>query len=380
VTGTRGRNSTALATNSAVLPVSNFYRDSVSLSWQIDLWGQIRRTIESNEASAQVSAENLRGALLSAQAALVQAWVQRRVNEAQQRLLEQTQRALERSLQVTRDRYEAGVAPRTDVTQAETQLLNARAQAIELGVAHAQLSHAIAVLTGRPPGALSISASTTVPQLPPIPRMLPSQLLERRPDIVGAERQVASANALVGVAETAFYPTLSLSSALGITSDLVSRLASVPYHYWSVGPTVAAPIFDNGLRKAQLAQAQAAWEQTVAQYRQTVLVAFQEVEDALATLQVLEKEAGVQEQVVASAKQTLELTENQYLAGTVSYLNVVTAQTTLLAAQNAALDLQNRRLVAAITLIRASGGDLDNGSAAVTGVQSTPKSSAASGG
>ena len=359
VSGTRGRNATALSPASANLPVTEFYRKTLGISGEADLWGRIRRSVGAGQATLQASSADVRAATLSAQATLVQAWLALRVNEAQQRLWVQAEAAFERSLQITRHRYDAGVAPRSDVTQARTQLLNARAQAIDLQVQRAQLAHAIAVLAGRPPSAVRIASATEVPGLPILPSVLPSEVLQRRPDILAAERRVAAANAQIGVARAAFYPTLTLGASGGMTGIDVANLASLPYRFWSLGPSMAAALFDNGLRAAQTAQAVAHWERAVAQYRQAVLTAFQEVEDALSTLRILAAEAQVQATLVASARETLALIENQYLAGTVSYLNVVTAQTTLLSAQRAALDIEGRRLAAALALMRATGGEVD---------------------
>jgi NodT family efflux transporter outer membrane factor (OMF) lipoprotein len=357
---TRGRNAGVSATSSSSstsAPATDTYRESIGVSWEVDLWGRIRRTIEANEASAAAGKADLEAAVLSAQAALAQAYLQLRVIDAQRRLLDETASAYERSLRITENRYAAGVAARTDVTQAQTQLLAARAQAIDLGAQRAQLEHAIAVLAGRPPSALSIAADEAVPVLPEPPAALPSTLLERRPDVIAAERRMAAANAQIGVAQAAFFPTLTLGASGGIASSSVTHLLSLPYRFWSVGPSLAATLFDAGLRSAQKDNAIAGYDRSVATYRQAVLTAFQEVEDNLAVLRVLAQEASVQREVVRYADETLAQVNNQYLAGTVSYLNVVTAQTTLLSARRTELDITGRRLVASLQLLRALGGD-----------------------
>lgn len=354
-----GRNASAAAISSvnASAPINKTYRESLSLGWEADVWGRIRRAIEASEAAAQASEADLQAALLSAQATLVQSYLQLRVIESQRQLLDDTTMAYERSLQITRNRYEAGVAARSDVSQAQTQLLSARSQAIDLQVTRAQTEHAIAALIGRPPSALQIPVTAVVPAPPALPLSLPSELLERRPDIAGAERRVAAANAQIGVAQAAFFPTISLGGTFGITSSVISNLASLPYRYWSIGPSLAATLFDNGLRSAQKESAVAAWERTVAIYRQTVLTAFQDVEDNLVALRVLEQEDLVQREVVRSAGEALEQVNNQYLAGTVSFLNVITAQATLLNARSTLLGISGRRLSAAVGLQRALGGD-----------------------
>ncbi|MFT3802056.1 MAG: efflux transporter outer membrane subunit [Burkholderiaceae bacterium] len=357
-THTRGRNAAVQATNSvsASAPITETNRLTLSASWEADLWGRVRRNVESNEASAAASEADLRAAVLSAQATLVQTYLQLRISDAQRKLLEETVAAYERSLEITSNRYDAGVAARTDVSQAQTQLLNARAQVLDLAVSRGQLEHAIAALIGRPPSALSIRPTDEVPALPAVPAIVPSTLLERRPDIGGAERRVAAANAQIGVAQAAFYPTLSLSAAGGTASNAWSNLLSMPYRFWSLGPSLALTLFDAGNRSAVRDQAVARYDQAVATYRQTVLTAFQEVEDNLLALHGLAREEALQREVVDSAAQTLELTNNQYLAGTVSYLNVVTAQTASYSARATALTLASRRLVASAVLMKAMGG------------------------
>ncbi|OIQ87196.1 outer membrane protein OprM precursor [mine drainage metagenome] len=341
--------------------VGNTDRLSLSAAWEADVWGRIARTVEANQAQAQASAADLRAALLSAQATLVQSYLQLRVNDAEHKLLDQTIAAYRRSLAITRNRYAAGVAGRSDVAQAETQLESTQAQAIDLGVARAQLEHAIAVLDGSPPADFRLPPSDAIPALPTIPVGLPSELLERRPDIAAAERRMAAANAQIGVAQAAFFPSLSISAAGGYQNSSLSQLLTLPNRFWSLGPSLAASLFDAGARRAQRAQAIAAYDQSVAGYRQTVLSAFQEVEDNLAALRILADEAKAQQAARRSAAEALQLTDNQYQAGTVSYLNVVTAQAAALAADRASLAIAGSRLAASVSLQKALGGDWRGG-------------------
>ena len=329
---------------------------SLNSQWEADLWGRLRRTVESVEANAQASAADLAAARLSLQAELAANYFQLRALDAQRQLLDDTVAAFAKSLDLTRNRYAAGVAAKVDVVQGETQLASTRAQAIDLGVQRAQLEHAIAVLVGRPPSAFSIAAvplSATPPRIPP---GLPSELLERRPDIAAAERRVAAANAPIGAAKAAYFPSLILSASYGSRSADAAQWLTAPSRFWSIGPALAQSIFDAGLRRAQTAQAIAAYDATVAEYRQAVLAGFQEVEDTLAALRILEEEAKVQEEAVRAARESVELTLNQYKAGTVSYTNVVTVQTAQLANERAAAGILGRRLVAAVGLIKALGG------------------------
>jgi NodT family efflux transporter outer membrane factor (OMF) lipoprotein len=325
-------------------------------SWELDLWGRVRRSVEANVASEQASAADVEAARLSLQAELAQNYFLLRSVDAQQQIFRDSVRAFTESLKLTQNRYNAGVAARADVVQAQTQLKTTEAQALDLNVQRAQLEHAIAVLTGKPPADFALASAPLDASPPSIPIGLPSELLERRPDIAGAERRVASANAQIGVAQAAYFPTLALSATGGYQSVSVSSLFGTPARFWSLGADLAQVLFDAGLRRARTEQAVALYDQTVASYRQTVLQGFQEVEDNLAALRVLEQEAVVQDEAVALARQSLQLTLNQYKSGIVSYLNVLTAQTTLLAAERTAVDLRNRRLAASIGLIRALGG------------------------
>jgi NodT family efflux transporter outer membrane factor (OMF) lipoprotein len=259
-------------------------------------------------------------------------------------------------LQLTRNQYAVGVAGRADVAQAETQLKSTQAQAIDAAVQRAQLEHAIAILIGKPPAEFSIAAEAVPTVFPAIPVELPSGLLERRPDIAAAERRAAAANAQIGVAESAFFPSVTLSATGGFQSSLLSQLFTLPSRYWSLGPALAQIIFDAGLRRAQTAQAIATYDENVANYRQTVLTGFQEVEDNLAALRILEQEAAVQDEAVKAARESLAIVLNQYRAGTANYLAVVVIQAAALSNERAAISILGRRLTASVVLIKALGG------------------------
>ena len=341
----------------------NSYNVALDVSWEVDLWGRVRRTVEASEASAQASVADLESAKLSAQALLAEDYFLLRVQDAQIRLLNDTVEAYQRSLQLTRNQYAVGVAARADVAQAETQLKSTQAQAIDAGIQRAQLEHAIAVLLGKAPADFSVAAESVPTEFPQIPPGLPSELLERRPDIAAAERRAAAANAQIGVAEAAFFPSLTLSATGGFQSSVLSQLFSLPSRYWSLGAALAQTIFDAGLRRAQTDQAIATYDENVANYRQTVLNGFLEVEDNLAALRILEQEASVQDEAVKSARESLAIALNQYRAGTANYLAVVVVQATALADERAALAIQSRRLSASVTLIKALGGGWNAASA-----------------
>ena len=334
----------------------NTYNASLSTSWEVDLWGRLRRSLEAGDASWKASEAELEAAKLSARAALAQAYFNLRAADSTRRLLEDTVAAYRKSLELTENRYKAGVVPRVDVVQAEVQLKSTQAQLIDLGVERAQFEHAIALLVGEPPANFALAPMQAVIALPALPVGLPSTLLERRPDIAAAERAVAAANARIGVAQAARYPTLNLTGTYGSRSATLGDLFTAPSRLWSIGAAAVAPLFDAGLRKAQSEQAIAVYDEEVAGYRQTVLTAFQEVEDNLAALRILDEEARLQREVVAAAQRAVELTNNQYQAGVVSYLNVITAQATLLSNQRAEANILSRRLTASVVLVRALGG------------------------
>jgi len=356
VSATRSRSSSG--SNSAVISrgVVTSRNAAINADWELDVWGRVRRTVESNVAGAQASAGDLESARLSAQVQLAQSYFQLRQLDTERRLLDDTVQALGVSLELTRNRYSAGVAAKVDVVQAQTLLKTTQAQAIDLGVQRAQLEHAIALLAGKAPADLGIPPGALGALPPPAPVGLPSALLERRPDIAAAERRMAQANAQIGVAKAAYFPQLTLSGTMGYQATSLANWFTAPSRFWSVGPAVAATLFDAGLRKSQTEQAIANYDATVATYRQTVLTALQDVEDNVAALRILEEEAVVQREALEAARQTLELTLNQYKGGVVSYLNVVTAQTTALQNERTAVDLQSRRLQASVLLVRALGG------------------------
>ena len=339
--------------------VTNSYNVALDLSWEIDLWGKIRRGIEANDAAAQASAGDLAAATLSLQALLAQDYLLLRVQDAEIDLLRETVDAYTRSLQLTQNQYKAGVVARGDVAQAEAQLESTRAQLLDATVQRAQLEHAVAVLVGKPPSELSIGPQPLATVFPQIPVTMPSELLERRPDIAAAERRTASANAQIGVAQAAFFPSLTLGATGGVQSSVIGNLLSLPARYWSIGPAIAQAIFDAGLRQAQKTQAIAVWDETVATYRATVLTAFQEVEDNLAALSILEREAAVQDLAVKAARESAAIALNQYKAGTANYLAVVVLQTAALNSERTALAIQGRRLTASVGLIKALGGGWD---------------------
>jgi NodT family efflux transporter outer membrane factor (OMF) lipoprotein len=328
-------------------------------SWELDIWGRVRRTVEANRASAQASAADLEGMRLSSQGTLAQTYFQLHALDSEKQLLEATVIAYQKDLDLTKNRYASGVASREDVLLAETQLKTTQAQAIDVGVQRAQMEHAIALLVGKPPSDFSISIEPLVAVPPSIPVGVPSELLERRPDIAAAERSVAAANAQIGVAVAAFYPTVTLNASGGLEAKNFSNWFAWPSRFWSVGPAITETVFEGGLRRAVTDQARAVYDQNVANYRQTVLTGFQGVEDNLAALRILEQEAQVQEEAVKAAAQSLTVTTNQYKAGIVSYLNVIVAQAILLNNEQTAISILGRRMVASVLLIEALGGGWD---------------------
>ncbi len=334
----------------------NRYSVALDAGWEIDLWGRIRRLVEAARAGEEASAADLEGARLSLQAELATNYFQLRVTDAQRDLLDDTVKAFESSYKVTQNRYTAGVAARVDVVQAESQLLSTRAQAIDLEATHASLEHAIAVLIGAAPADLTIQPAKFQVHMPDVPPGVPSTLLERRPDVAAAERRMAAANARIGVAEAAYFPALSLNGAAGFASDSLKTLFSAPSRFWSIGAGLADTLLDFGARGAAVDTSRAAYEETVANYRQIVLQSFQEVEDNLAAVHWLTEGSKVQEEAARAARESVVLTVNQYKAGTVSYLNVVQVQATQLNEERNTVNLLGRRLAATVALIRAMGG------------------------
>lgn len=339
--------------------ISNSYSASLDASWEPDLWGKVSRTVGAQEASQQSAAADLANARLSAQATLAQTYFSLRSLDAQQKLLDDTVAAFQRSLQLTQNQYAQGVAGRADVIQAQTQLQSAQASAIDNGVARAQDEHAIAVLVGEPASTFSIPPAPLDAVPPQVPVQMPSALLERRPDIASAERKAAAANEEIGVAIAAYFPSLTLSASGGFESSVFSKLLSMPSRFWTLGPSLAGTIFDAGLRRAQTEAARAAYDQQAAAYRQAVLAAFQDVEDNLASQRILAQEIVVQQQAVESAKHALDIITNEYKAGTVAYLNVLTAQTTAFTAEQKLASLAGQRMVSSVGLVKALGGGWD---------------------
>jgi NodT family efflux transporter outer membrane factor (OMF) lipoprotein len=334
----------------------------VDVSWEADTWGSIRRSIRSSAESAQASDAQLENARLSYQAELAQDYFELRGTDGEKELLETTVKSYQDYVKLTQDRFNSGVASGSDVAQAETQLDTARAQMIDFDVARAQYEHAIAVLAGKAPAEVTISYSPIKITPPPVPVGLPSQLLERRPDIANAERQMAEANEQIGIAKAAFYPTIGLttnSAPIGVESTSFLHWISWPSRFWSVGPGLAETVYDAGRRRATLNQNLAAYDATVANYRQTVLAAFQQVEDNLAALRVLENEAQAEDAAVKAAQNSLDISTYQYKAGTVNYLTVITEQAILLQDQVQAVSILTRRMSASVLLIEALGGGWD---------------------
>jgi NodT family efflux transporter outer membrane factor (OMF) lipoprotein len=332
------------------------YLLSLEASYEFDVWGRIRRSVEASTASAQASAADLETARLSIHAELAVNYFALRGLDAQRQLLEFAITAFEKALELTTNRYNAGIASQIEVLQARTQLENTRAQAIEVGVQRALFEHAIAILLGKPPADFSLPQSPIAVLPPAIPIGLPSELLERRPDIAAAERSVAAANAQIGIAQAAFYPTVSLRSIVGLESSSLTNLFSWPSALWSLGASVVEIVFDGGRRHAVTEQTRAAYDATVAIYRQTVLTAFQGVEDTLSTLRILEEQAVQQAKAVQAAEAALLLAINRYKGGISTYLEVVVVQSAALTAQRVALDLLTSRMTATVLLIRALGG------------------------
>jgi NodT family efflux transporter outer membrane factor (OMF) lipoprotein len=320
------------------------------------LWGKLSRTVAAQEAGQQGAAADLANARLSAQATLAQTYFQLRALDAMQKLLDDTVSADEQALKLTQNQYAQGIVARSDVIQAQTQWQSAQAAAIDNGVARAQDEHAIAVLVGRSASAFSIPSIPLDAQPPSIPVGVPSALLERRPDIAAAERRTAAANEQIGVAMAAYFPSLTLSAQGGYQNSVLSKLFTLPSRFWSVGPDLAATLFDAGLRRAQTEAARAAYDQQVAVYRQTVLGAFQEVEDALASQRILAQEMIVQRQAVDSAKQALAIVTNEYKAGTVAYVSVLNAQATAFSAEQKLANLAGQRMISSVGLVKALGG------------------------
>ena len=332
------------------------YTLPVSVSWEPDLWGSIRRGAAAGAANAQAAAADVGNARLLYQTELAQDYFELHGLDGEADLLARTKSSYQEYLELTRNRFSAGIASDLDVAQAEAQLHTVEAQLMELGVQRAALEHAIAILIGKAPADLSIPPVALTNAPPAVPLGVPSELLQRRPDIASAERQVAAANEQIGIAMAAFYPNLNLTGSAGFASSTLAQWLTWPSRFWSVGPQLAATLFDAGRRRGIVAEQRAVYDATVAAYRQTVLTAMQQVEDDLAALRILSGEADKVEETVQSANRALTISAAQYRAGTASYLTVITSQATLLSANVTAVTLQTRRLTASVQLIGALGG------------------------
>ena len=355
LSATRSASPSSTTAASAKNP-SNSVALTATAGWEIDRWGRLSQASSAAQATLQASADDLASARLSAQALLAQTYFSLRAADAQAALYERSVQAYQRSLDLTQARYDGGVAARSDVLQAQTQLRSAQAQAADNAAQRALLEHAIAVLLGEPPSSLDLARGAALPATPEVPALLPATLLERRPDIAAAQRRVAAAYGQIGVADAAWFPSLTLSADAGFRSSSLARLVSAPNLLWSIGPSLVETIFDSGQRKLASAQARATADQATASYRQAVLIALQEVEDNLVLADQLQREAQLQQEALQSAQRNLEITLDQYRAGTVSYLNVVTAQTAALSSESALLAVRNRQLAAVNQLLKNIAG------------------------
>ena len=326
------------------------------LSYEVDLWGRIRRTVAAARQEAQATAADLASAGLSLHAELAVDYVELRSADAQQRLLDDTVKAYTDALRLTQNRLNGGYAPASDVAQAQTQLDTARVQETDIGVARAQYEHAIAVLIGEPPAALTLPPAPLALQAPLVPPGIPSELLQRRPDIAAAERRVAEANEQIGIAIAAYYPSLNFGASSGFEGTSFANWFGWPSLFWAVGTSMTQQLFDGGRLHAQTEQARANYDATVASYRQTALTAFQQVEDNLAALRILGDEARQQHEAVAAAENSLRLFTNRYVGGEDNYLQVITAQTAALQNERNDVDIERRRVEASILLVKALGG------------------------
>ena len=355
ITGEQLSKNAPVAASSAGQTLGDFVLP-FNLSYEVDAWGRIHRAVEAARENAQASAADLETARLSLHAELASDYFSLRGLDAQKQLLDSTVVAYQKALELTQNRYIGGLAAKAEVAQAETQLETTQAQDIDVGVARAQYEHAIAALVGVPASAFSIPPSPLNLTPPRIPVGVPSDLLERRPDVAAAERRTAAANAQIGFAKTAYYPTLTLSAAGGVEGSTISNWLAWPSHFFALGPTLLETLYDAGLRHGVTDQAWAGYDANVAAYRQSVLTAFQEVEDNLAALRILEEESAKQEQAVESAERSLALSMNRYKGGLVTYFEVITAQSIALSDEITAVNILTRRMNSSVLLIKALGG------------------------
>ena len=332
---------------------------NANFAWELDVWGKVRRNVESSKANVQATAADLEALRLSVHATLAQEYFLLRSLDMQKQIVDETIEGYRRFLEMTRNRYDSGVASKADVLAADTQYKTTYAQGIDIGIQRAQTEHAIAILIGKLPSLFSLSVSSAGLNVPAVPLGLPSELLERRPDIAAAERRVKAANAQIGVAKAAYFPAITLNGTGQSVSQDLATLFSVPNQVWLYGPGFAETLFAGGARRAQVAQAKAAYRASVANYKQTILTGFQEVEDSLSAIRILEEEAAAQDEAVRAADQSLTISTNQYEEGTLSALNVITAQVADLANRKTAVNIQYGRLSASVQLIKALGGGWD---------------------
>jgi len=349
-------------TGSSTTPTSTAFTNynlPFDASWVPDLWGRVRNTVRSDVYSAQASAADLENVRLTVHAEVASDYFQLRSQDALKQLLDDTVKAFQQSLQLTQVLYETGIDSEESVAQAETQLDSTLATDTNVGIARAQFEHAIAVLLGQPPSTFSLPQEPLKTPPPPIPLSLPSQLLERRPDIAASERLVAQANAQIGIAKAAYYPTVTLTAAGGFESSNAASWFTWPSRFWTIGASAAETIFDAGLRRATVQQFQAQYNETVANYRQTVLTTFQQVEDDLSSLRILSEQIHQQDAAVKAAQHNLDLATDRYKLGIDPYLNVITAQTTLLTNQQTAVNLRGLQMASSVSLVEALGGGWD---------------------
>lgn len=354
--GTRQSQNRALFGTTSPFTYADYQLPPIDVSWEPDVWGRVRRTVEAARSEAQATAADLANTQLSLQAELALDYFQLRGLDSQQQLLDSTVRSYEKALQLTDSRYKGGVASAVDVAQAQTQLETTRAQAIDVAVDRTAFEHAIAVLIGKAPAEFTQALMPLTIPPPIIPSGLPSELLERRPDIAAAERRMQEANAQIGVARSAYYPVFSFTGGGGFESEQIHNLLTGPSAFWSLAGSAAELLFDGGQRRGLNEQARAAYDKSVDTYRQTTLTAFQEVEDNLSALHILENEARVQDAAVAAAEHSLDLSNSRYKGGVASYLEVTTAQSAALGDERADVDVLTRRMAASVLLIKALGG------------------------
>lgn len=349
--GNRATSSSHVTFTDLVLPLE--------ASYEADIWGRVRESIRASRGAAEASAADLAATTLSIQSEVAIDYFALHAIDREQQLLNDTVAAYQRAVELTQNRFTGGIASAADVAEATTQLEATRAQAVDLAASRANLEHAIAALVGRPASTFSLPAAPVDTAPPPVPAVVPSALLERRPDIAAAERRVAVANAEVGVTSAALYPVVTLSGAVGFEASSFGSWLAAASNFWSIAPAAAINVFDAGRRRAAVAQARAQYAESMANYREAVLAAFRDVEDQLAALRILEDESQVQDRAVAAAEQSLTLANNRYGGGVATYLEVITAQSAALANQRTAVNLLQRRLIASVLLIEAIGGGWD---------------------